>query len=120
MSERRVVGSSTEGAPTAGSYTVGDFVLDVDGTVWKCTVAGTPGTWVVQAHTGDVVGNVTGELNAAKLDTNATGVGFYGAAPAAQPAAVADAAGGTIIDIEARAALNALLARLRTLGLIAT
>lgn len=47
-------------------------------------------------------------------------VGFYGATPVAQPTAVANAAGGTIIDIEARAALNALLARLRTLGVIAT
>lgn len=35
-------------------------------------------------------------------------------------AAVADAAGGATIDAEARAALNALLARLRTHGLIAT
>ena len=35
-------------------------------------------------------------------------------------AAVADAAGGATIDAEARTALNALLARLRTHGLIAT
>lgn len=35
-------------------------------------------------------------------------------------AAVADAAGGATIDTEARAAINALLARLRTHGLIAT
>lgn len=38
----------------------------------------------------------------------------------AQGAAVADASGGTVIDVEARAALNALLARIRTHGLIAT
>ena len=38
----------------------------------------------------------------------------------AQGAAVADASGGAIIDAEARTALNALLARLRTHGLIAT
>ncbi len=37
-----------------------------------------------------------------------------------QGAAVADAAGGVVIDLEARAALNALLARLRTHGIIAT
>jgi len=35
-------------------------------------------------------------------------------------AAVADATGGAVVDTEARAALNALLARLRTHGLIAT
>lgn len=37
-----------------------------------------------------------------------------------QGAAVADATGGVVIDVEARAAINALLARLRTHGLIAT
>lgn len=38
----------------------------------------------------------------------------------AQGALVADASGGAVIDAEARTALNALLARLRTHGLIAT
>lgn len=38
----------------------------------------------------------------------------------AQGAAVADASGGATVDTEARAALNALLARLRAHGLIAT
>lgn len=53
------------------------------------------------------------------LDHDGTTAGFYGATPATQPTAVADAAGGVVIDAEARTALNALLARLRTLGLIA-
>lgn len=39
---------------------------------------------------------------------------------AAQQAAIADAAGGAVIDAEARAALNTLLSELRTHGLIAT
>lgn len=38
----------------------------------------------------------------------------------AQGAAVADASGGSTVDAEARTALNALLARLRAHGLIAT
>lgn len=38
----------------------------------------------------------------------------------AQGASIADASGGTVIDAEARTALNALLARIRTHGLIAT
>lgn len=38
----------------------------------------------------------------------------------AQQAAIPDAAGGTTVDTEARAALNALLAELRTHGLIDT
>lgn len=45
---------------------------------------------------------------------------WWGATPVVQPTAVPDASGGTVIDVEARAALNDLLARLRTLGLIAT
>lgn len=38
----------------------------------------------------------------------------------AQGAAVGDASGGAVIDVEARTALNALLSRLRAHGLIAT
>lgn len=38
----------------------------------------------------------------------------------AQGAAIANAAGGGVIDVEARAAINALLARVRAHGLIAT
>jgi hypothetical protein len=47
-------------------------------------------------------------------------IGFFNHAAVLQPAAIADAAGGAVIDVQARAALNALLAGLRTLGLIAT
>jgi len=47
-------------------------------------------------------------------------LGFFGAAAVQQPAAVADATGGVVEDVEARAALNALLSRLRDLGLIDT
>lgn len=39
---------------------------------------------------------------------------------APQQAAIADAAGGVVIDAEARTALNDLLAKLRTMGVIAT
>ena len=58
--------------------------------------------------------------DATRMVVGATGIGFFGAAEAAQPTAVADASGGATTDAEARTALNALLARLRTLGLIAT
>ncbi len=37
-----------------------------------------------------------------------------------QSAAVADASGGVVVDVEARAAINALLSRLRVHGLLAT
>ena len=41
----RYVGGTTSGAPTTGTFAVGDFVVDQSGTVWVCTTAGTPGTW---------------------------------------------------------------------------
>lgn len=48
------------------------------------------------------------------------GIGFFGSAATTQPAAQADVAGGAIIDAEVRASHNALLAKLRTLGIIDT
>ena len=41
----RYVGATASGAPTAGTFAVGDFVIDQTGKVWVCTTAGTPGTW---------------------------------------------------------------------------
>jgi hypothetical protein len=55
--------------------------------------------------------------NVARINIGAAGqIGFFGAAAAAQPAAVADATDAA----STQARLNDLLARLRTLGLIAT
>lgn len=47
-------------------------------------------------------------------------IGLYGVAPAEQAAAIANVSGGATVDAEARTALNALLARLRTFGLLAS
>ena len=41
----RFVGGTTAGAPTSGTFAVGDFVVDRTATIWICTVSGTPGTW---------------------------------------------------------------------------
>ena len=41
----RYVGGTTSGAPTTGTFAVGDFVIDQSGQIWICTTAGTPGTW---------------------------------------------------------------------------
>jgi hypothetical protein len=41
----RYVGATAGGAPTAGPFAVGDFVIDRLGLIWICTTAGTPGTW---------------------------------------------------------------------------
>jgi hypothetical protein len=41
----RYVGATTSGAPSTGTFEVGDFVIDLSGTIWICTTAGGPGTW---------------------------------------------------------------------------
>jgi hypothetical protein len=62
-------------------------------------------------------GSNSGTLRGIKLGSAATSLlGFYGATPVVRPAAVADATDAA----SAISQLNAVLARLRTLGLIAT
>ncbi len=82
----------------------------------KCTLGADGMTATVAAASPD--GTKTARLTAANagstLAINGTQV------VTAQGAAVANAAGGATVDAEARTALNALLARLRVHGLIAT
>lgn len=42
----RYVGATISGAPTTGTFAVGDHAIDQTGYIWICTGAGTPGTWV--------------------------------------------------------------------------
>ena len=65
----RYAGGTTAGAPTVGSFLVGDYVVAQDGRLFICTSPGSPGTWAAGAtmwHTGvslpdDAVG-VDGDL----------------------------------------------------------
>jgi hypothetical protein len=69
----------------------------------------------------DAVNIALDTTNGTKIGTATTQkIGFWNATPAVQPAAVADASGGATIDSEARTAINTLLARLRTIGIIST
>ena len=43
----RYVGATTGGAPSSGTYAVGDYTVDQTGAMWVCTVAGSPGTWTI-------------------------------------------------------------------------
>ena len=46
----RYVGGTNGSAPTTGTFAVGDYVVDATSqSLWICTVAGTPGTWVKAA-----------------------------------------------------------------------
>ena len=44
-SSSRLVGTTTAGPPTSGTFTAGDIVADQTGTFWLCVSSGTPGTW---------------------------------------------------------------------------
>ncbi len=55
----RYVGATASGAPLTGTFAVGDFSVDRTGTIFICTVAGTPGTWTeVQGIPGGAAGGV--------------------------------------------------------------
>jgi len=61
-----------------------------------------------------------GSTSGMKIGTATTQkLGLWNTTPVVQPTAVTDASGGAVIDAEARTALNGLLAKLRTVGLIA-
>ena len=66
-----------------------------------------------------VEGTLSVDGNASIGNATSDKVGFYGVTPVDQPATVADAAGGSTTDAEARAAINAVIDRLQELGLIA-
>lgn len=92
----------TEAAGTPGNLRTRMF-LDTDGAL---TIPG--GLLVVLDETYGVTwASTTTQLQ-----------GWWGATPTAQPTFIADATGGVVEDAEARAALNDLLAKLRTIGLI--
>ena len=41
----RFVGGVASGAPTSGTFSLGDYAVDQTGALWVCTTAGTPGSW---------------------------------------------------------------------------
>lgn len=107
----RYVGGNASGAPLSGTFAVGDFVVNADASLFVCTVAGSPGTWVdaatvgpsvasVFTRTGTVVavdGDYYGVVAAAK--TGATAASRYvGATASGAPASGTFAIGDFIID----------------------
>ena len=70
------------------------------------------------ADTGDFIFNASTGTKFATATTQK--MAWWNATPVVQGAAVADASGGATIDAEARTAINTLLARVRTYGLLAT
>lgn len=46
VASARFAGATAAAAPVAGTFAVGDFVIDQSGALLVCIVAGTPGVWV--------------------------------------------------------------------------
>jgi hypothetical protein len=108
------VPTSTIGAPTTGSHVLDEIWKDALGGVWKCTVAGTPGTWMQIVPAAVTADPATGTIPTGYLILNvttgglkrhaggyvwetvvgATGgkIGFWGATPVTQPTGADQAA----------------------------
>jgi hypothetical protein len=115
------VPTATVGPPTTGSHVLNELWKDALGGVFKCTVAGAPGTWkqILPAGvtadpfsgtipTGYLIFNVTQgtmKRHAGGFDwqivVGATGgkIGFYGVTPVTQPAG-ADQAAVTLGNVD--------------------
>jgi len=49
----RFVGGTVSGAPVAGTFAAGDYVIDQSGLVHICAAAGSPGIWIAAGGTGN-------------------------------------------------------------------
>jgi hypothetical protein len=74
----RFVGATASGAPTSGTFVVGDYVVDQTGQMWVCTVAGSPGTWVAPGS-----GRELGYAEITSSQSGITGVGTANRVPIA-------------------------------------
>lgn len=103
-----------------------DVVIAWDGTHWQ-VIGDINGTWLVDGVApASTVGGALTVNGAATLNGNvAIGdattdlVGFYGAAAIVRGATVAAPTGGAVQDAESRTAINAIIARLVAIGIIA-
>lgn len=89
----RYVGATNSGAPAAGTFAVGDYIVARDGAMWVCTVAGTPGTWVEVGAAGNLVTSVFGRTGAVAAAAN--DYTFAQIAAAANSVAVSNLVAGT-------------------------
>jgi len=110
LAATRYVGGTSSGAPTAGTFAIGDFVIDQTGKLWICTTAGTPGTWTqvgagagvssFNARTGAVTPGNTDYLAVATggLTGATTATRFVGGTSSGAPTTGTFAAGDFVID----------------------
>jgi hypothetical protein len=58
--------TGTNTSPGSGTWTLNDLVLDNLGRLWRCSVAGAPGTWVALDKSAIGLGNVDNTADSAK------------------------------------------------------
>jgi hypothetical protein len=97
----RYVGATISGAPVSGTFNSGDFIVDRTGTMWICTLTGSPGTWaplaMISANT--FTGTQTAPAFSASGLTGATAGGrFVGATTSGIPVSGVFLTGDFVID----------------------
>lgn len=75
VSASRYVGATASVAPSTGTFAAGDFVIALTGTIWVCTVAGSPGTWIAVGARNNLVTSVASKTGAITLVAGDIGTG---------------------------------------------
>jgi hypothetical protein len=75
-------GGTVSGAPTTGTFSLGDYVVDQSGNMWVCTAAGTPGTWAPVGGAQSlaaipITSGATGTVTSGTTDTIDSVLGNY-------------------------------------------
>jgi microcystin-dependent protein len=95
---------NVSGPPVAGTFQVGDMVMDPSATLWVCTVAGTPGTW-----SPTVSSVVTSRSATATMALNELTV-FTGSTPAQTLTLPSNSVHGTLNQISNYSTVNVTIA----------
>lgn len=71
----RFCGATSSGAPSTGTFQIGDFVVDQTGSFWVCTSPGSPGTFIQAVNTSAAQTLTNKTLNSPVLTGTTTGAG---------------------------------------------
>ena len=81
----RFVGATSAGAPTSGTFAVGDFVIDQTAMLWICITAGSPGTWAPASNLDLTSRSSNATANIGEITYCTGGGGFTITLPAGAP-----------------------------------
>jgi hypothetical protein len=81
----RFVGATADGAPTSGTFSAGDFIIDQTAMIWICVTAGSPGTWAPSSNFNLTSRSSTATADIAEMTYCTGGGGFTITLPAGAP-----------------------------------